>query len=151
MTTWGQPGSPPLLARTIGWTSVFTTSTSKPIEARSPDTNPWAPAIPSLKLGSVETLGKRMNSFSFSTGSNIRTPCAMSPFLPIQNRANPRPSVPEVTDPGEHHGHTPLVGGAYDLGVSDRSAGLDGRRGAGVGGRDEAVREREKGLADDGG
>ncbi len=67
MMTWGQEGSPPLLARTIGWQSVGTTSTLNPIEPRSSQTNFRAPSIPSLNFLSVETLGKRMNSFSLST------------------------------------------------------------------------------------
>src|SRR4051812_28906493 len=40
--------------------------------------------MPSRNFGSVETLGKRTNSFSFSTGSNIRPPWRNSP--PRANR-----------------------------------------------------------------
>src|SRR4051812_3319276 len=56
----------------IGCRSVLTTSTLKPSEASNPETNSWAPFMPSLNFESVDTLGWRMNSFSFSTGSNIR-------------------------------------------------------------------------------
>src|ERR1039457_562084 len=147
MTTWGQAGSPPLLARMIGWTSVLTTSTSKPMEPSRSDTNFCAPLMPSLNLESVETLGKRMNSFSFSTASNIRTPCGMRRCLPIPKLRNPSGSVPEMPDPRKHHGDAALVRRLDDLGVADRSPRLDGRRGARLRGRDQAVREWKQRLA----
>src|SRR5450755_551378 len=120
MMTWGQLGSPALLARTIGWMSVLTTSTVNPMDPRRSETNFWDPCIPSLNFESVETLGKRMNSFSFSTGSNMRPRCAMPRRLPIPNR--PR-SVPEMAYSREHHRHSPIVGGLDDLVVADRAPG----------------------------
>src|SRR5450432_2862527 len=146
MMTWGHDGSPPRVARTIGCMSVFTTSTLKPIDLRSSETKACDPCIPSLNFESVETLGKRMNSFSFSTGSNMRPRCAMPRRLPIPNR--PR-SVPEMAYSREHHRHSPIVGGLDDLVVADRAPGLYGCRRAGLGGRDQPVRKREEGLADD--
>ena len=128
--------------------SVFTTSTLKPSEPRRPVTKSCAPAMPSLNLESVETLGKRMNSFSFSMASNIAAKLARAGAP-----ANPEPAaalVAEMADAGEDHGHVPLVGGVDDLRVAERPAGLDGRGGSRVRRGDETVREREEGLARDG-
>src|SRR5580698_466223 len=94
-------------------------STAKPMPVRRSVTKACAPRIPSLNFGSVETLGWRMNSFSFSTGSN------MGMVL-----------VAEMPDAGEDHGDAAFVGRGDDLGIADRAAGLDGGGRARLGRRD---------------
>ena len=54
--------------------------------------------------------------------------------------------MPEVPRAGEHHGEAGGVRGLDDLVVAHRAAGLDHRRGAGLGGSEEAVGEREEGV-----
>jgi hypothetical protein len=48
---------------------------------------------------------------------------------------------------GEDHGQVACVGGGDDFGVAHRTAGLDGGGGAGLGGGDQSVREREESVA----
>src|SRR5687768_13153092 len=50
---------------------------------------------------------------------------------------------------GKNHGDVAFIGGGNDFGVADGAAGLDRGGGAGFGGGDEAVREREKSVAAD--
>src|SRR5580658_8039274 len=107
MTTCGQDGSPPRSAQTIGCRAVGTTSTANPREASRPEMNSCAPRIPSRHLGSAETLGCRMNSLSFSTGSNMAG------------------SVAEMADAGEDHRQAALVRRLDHGGVAERAAGLD--------------------------
>ena len=57
--------------------------------------------------------------------------------------------MPEVPAPREHHGEPGLVGGADDLVVAHRAAGLDHRRRAGLGRRQEPVGEGEEGVGGD--
>ena len=57
--------------------------------------------------------------------------------------------MPEVAVAGEDHGDITLVGGLDDFGVAHGSTGLDGGGGAGFGGGDEAVGEREEGVGTD--
>ena len=64
-----------------------------------------------------------------------------------QNLLLTRRSMPEMPVAGEGHGHVALVGGDDDLGVALGAARLYGRGRAGLGGGDEAVGERKKGIA----
>src|SRR5919201_2626577 len=57
-----------------------------------------------------------------------------------------RSSVTEVTETGEYHRHPVRVGGGDHVVVPDGAAGLDHRRGAGLGHDVEAVAEREEGV-----
>src|SRR5471030_3048435 len=53
-----------------------------------------------------------------------------------------------MPDSREYHGHAALVGRLDDLGVAERSAWLDRRRGARVRSGDEAVGKGKERLAD---
>ena len=59
--------------------------------------------------------------------------------------------MPEVPGAGEHHREAGLVGGLDDLVVAHRAAGLDHRRRASLGCRQQPVREREERIRRDDG
>lgn len=54
--------------------------------------------------------------------------------------------MPKMPDPGEYHGQTGGVGGFDDFPIPHRSAGLNNRGSAGLGGREQAIGEGEKGI-----
>ncbi len=59
-------------------------------------------------------------------------------------------SVAEVAVAGEDHGHSAFVCGGDDFFVANGAAWLDGAGCSGIGGGEEAVGEREEGIASDG-
>ena len=54
--------------------------------------------------------------------------------------------MPKMPEAGEHHGQILLVRSGNDFGIAHRAAGLDHRRGAGLGQHVEAVAEGEEGI-----
>ena len=57
--------------------------------------------------------------------------------------------MPEVAVTGEAHGHAAFIGGGDDIGIALAASWLDGGGGAGVGGGQQAVGEREERVTGD--
>lgn len=57
--------------------------------------------------------------------------------------------MPEVAVTGEAHGHAAFIGGGDDIGITLAASWLDGGGGTGVGGGQQAVGERKKGVTGD--
>ena len=58
--------------------------------------------------------------------------------------------MPKMADTSEDHRHLALVGSGDHFFIANRSARLNGAGRAGVSGRDESIRKREKGITGDG-
>ena len=55
--------------------------------------------------------------------------------------------MPEMPGASKGHRQTARIGRRNHLGILHRAAGLNCRRGAGFGGGNQTIREREKGVA----
>src|SRR5271156_1325074 len=75
-----------------------------------------------------------------------RAACSVLRELYLVTAANGGLSVAEVADAGKDHSNTKLVGCLNDLGVTNRAARLNDRRGACLGHGLEAIGEREEGV-----
>ena|SRR5436190_19514371 len=86
-------------------------------------------------------------------GSNListgLSSCSVGPYpiIGLMFGEETAKSVPKVSDSCESHRHIALIGGRDHFRIAERAAGLNGRRCARVGGRDQAVRKREKSIA----
>src|SRR5215469_803166 len=60
-------------------------------------------------------------------------------------------SMPEMPNPGEHHGKAAIIGGGDDLCVPYRATWLDDGRGACIGRREQTIYKGKKGIGSYGG
>src|SRR6185503_4546401 len=122
---------------TVRWIfSFFANATSSGMPVSATFCRPFSVAVPPLP-GATKTFCTRGLWASFHASACSRPPDPITrSFI----------SMPEVAHAGEEHGETALVCRGDDFGVAHTAAGLDHRRGAGVGKRVEAVAERKEGV-----
>ena len=54
--------------------------------------------------------------------------------------------MPEVTHAGEHHRQATFVGGGYHIGITHRTAGVNGGGDAGIGGDQQGIGKWEESI-----